>query len=43
MNKKVKAPKPHPWRTFSPGWLKKDSDKVRADRIIPVHARMIRS
>lgn len=43
MTKKKEPQKSHPWRNFSPGWLKRESDKVRADRVIPVHARMIRS
>lgn len=32
----------HPWRNFSPGWLQRESDRQRAERVIPLHARPIK-
>jgi hypothetical protein len=39
----VSAPaKNHPWRAFNPGSLKSGTEKARADRVIPLHARPIK-
>lgn len=38
MAKKRKSP----WRAWNPGWLKRDADRLRAERVVPVHGRLVR-
>lgn len=31
-----------PWRAFNPGWLQRDADRARSERVAPVHSRPVR-
>lgn len=40
--KTAKRKSTSPWRAFNPGWLKRDADRQRAERVVPVHGRLVR-
>ena len=31
-----------PWHEWKPGWLQRDADRARAQRVIPNHAKPVR-